>query len=121
MMMDKAQEKSFEESKIQKLAFRCFLLTSAKAKKFRDGDQSTRLYIAVLPEPGSFLEIHTYVRKNIRCSFNSGTHVEAKHMQFRFCPVTDRQTHRRTDCYKLPPTLGLKTFFMSIVFVIIMQ
>ena len=31
-------------SKIQKLAFRCFLLTSAKAKKFQDGDRSTRIY-----------------------------------------------------------------------------
>ena len=121
MTMDKAQEKSFKESKIQKFAFRCFLLTLAKAKKFQDGNQSTWLYTAVLPEPGSFLEIHTYVRKNIRCSFNSGTHVEAKRTHFRFCPGTDRQTHRWTDCYNLPPTLGLKTSFMSIVFIIIMQ
>ena len=30
-------------SKIQMLAFRCFLLTSAKAKKFQDGDRSIRL------------------------------------------------------------------------------
>ena len=33
MMMDKAQE-----TKIEKLAFQCFLLTSAKAKKFQDGN-----------------------------------------------------------------------------------
>ena len=50
-----------------------------------------------------FSEIHTYVCKKIRCSFNSGTHIEAKRMHFQFCPVTDRQT----DCYNPPPTLGL--------------
>ena len=66
-------------SKIQKLAFRCFLLTSAKVKKFQDGDQSTRLYTAVFPEP------------------RHGTHVEAKRTHFQFCQVTDRQTYRHTD------------------------
>ena len=45
MTMDKAQETKLQ--KIQKLAFWCFLLTSAKAKKFQDGDRSTRLYTAI--------------------------------------------------------------------------
>ena len=34
-------------SKIQKLAFRCFLLTSANAKKFQDGDRSIRIYTTI--------------------------------------------------------------------------
>ena len=34
-------------SKIQKLAVRCFLLTSAKAKKFQDGDRLIRLYTTI--------------------------------------------------------------------------
>ena len=33
--------------KIQKLAFRCFLLTSAKEKKFQDGDRSISVYSTV--------------------------------------------------------------------------
>ena len=41
------QSPSNKASKIQKLAFRCFLLTSAKAKKFQDGDQSIRLYTTI--------------------------------------------------------------------------
>ena len=50
-LMDKTSQIAEEQlvitidkaSKIQKLAFRCFLLTSAKAKKFQDGDRSIRL------------------------------------------------------------------------------
>ena len=36
MTIDKAQETKLQ--RLKKLAFRCFLLTSAKAKKFKDGD-----------------------------------------------------------------------------------
>ena len=46
MTMEKAQETKLN-NKIQKLAFQYFLLTSAKAKKFQDGNQLTRLYTAI--------------------------------------------------------------------------
>ena len=46
MTKDKAQETKLQ--KIHKLAFRCFLLTSTKAKKFQDGDRSIRLYSRAL-------------------------------------------------------------------------
>ena len=66
-------------------------------KKFQDGDRFTKLYIAVFPEPRCFSEIHLYFCKEIRCSFDSGTDVEVKHMHFLFCPVTDRHTNTQTD------------------------
>ena len=94
MTMDKAQEKSFKDTK---LGFRCFLLTSARAKRIQDGDQSIRLYTAISLQPRCFSEIHTYVCKKLKCSFDSGTQVEAKRTYLQFYPVTDRQTDRQTD------------------------
>ena len=44
---DDRQSPRNKASKIQKLAFRCFLLTSEKVKKFQDGDQSIRLYATI--------------------------------------------------------------------------
>ena len=44
---DDRQSPRNKASKIQKLVFRCFLLTSAKAKKFQDGEQSIRLYTTI--------------------------------------------------------------------------
>ena len=43
-------------SKIQKLAFRCFLLTSVKAKKFQDGDQSVKLYTTIFSATEMFFK-----------------------------------------------------------------
>ena len=48
LVNDDGQSLNNKASKIQKLVFRCFLLTSAKAKKFQDGDRLTRLYTAIV-------------------------------------------------------------------------
>ena len=59
MTMDKAQKN--KASKIQKLAFQCFLLTSAKVKKFHDGDRSVRLYITISLQLRRFSKIATII------------------------------------------------------------
>ena len=53
LFYDDGQSPRNKASKIQKLAFR---LTSAKAKKFQDGDRSTRLYTAISLQLRLFFE-----------------------------------------------------------------
>ena len=45
-------------SKMQKLAFQCFLLTSAKAKKFQDGNWSIRVYTTISLQLSLFFKNH---------------------------------------------------------------
>ena len=56
-------------SKIQKLAFCCFLLTSAKAKKFQDGDRSIRLHTTISLQLRHFSKIATIVYQKDSRSF----------------------------------------------------
>ena len=67
MMIDKPKKN--KASKIQKLAFWCFLLTSAKMKKFQDGDRSIImdrvLYYCDGPKPDittSFVSQYYFVK-----------------------------------------------------------
>ena len=75
MMINKAQEKV---KKIQKLEVLCFLLTSAKAKKFQDGDRSTRLYNAISLQLRGFSKIATNFYQKYSCSFQQWVQQEAK-------------------------------------------
>ena len=81
MTMDKA-------SKIQKLAFRCFLLTSAKAKKCQDGDRSIRLYTTIS------LQLRLFFQKSLQL-FIRRTRIqkEAKRSILQDYEVTDTDTH----------------------------
>ena len=66
---DDRQSPRNNASKIQKLVFRCFLLTSAKAKKFQHGNRSIRLYVytAISLQLRSFSTIATkFYQKNSR-------------------------------------------------------
>ena len=65
-------------SKIQKLAFRCFLLTSAKAKKFQDGDRSIRLYTTISLQLIYFSKIDTIFYQKDSRSFQQWVQKEAK-------------------------------------------
>ena len=100
-------------SKIQKLAFRCFLLTSAKTKKFQDGNQSTRLYTAISLHIRRFSKIATIVHQKDSHSFQQWVQREAKRSYLQDYEVTHKHTdthahtHTQTDCYNPPPTLGL--------------
>ena len=98
-------------SKIQKLAFRCFLLTSAKAKTFQDGDQSIRLYTTISLQLRHFSKIATIFYQKDSRSFQQWVQQEAKRSILQDYELTDRHTdthtHTQTDCYNPPPTLGL--------------
>ena len=59
MTMDKAQETKLQ--RIQKLVFQCFLLKSAKAKKFQNGDRSIRLYTTISLQLRRSSKIHTHI------------------------------------------------------------
>ena len=81
--------------KIQKLAFRCFLLTSAKAKKFQDGDWSLRLYTTIS------LQLRRF-KKNRHNFFIRRTHVLSsngfkKKQNEVFSKITKWQTDRHTQ------------------------
>ena len=100
--MDKVQE-----TKLQ----RCFLLTSAKAKKFQDGNQSIRLYNF----SATFIKnCHNCYQKDSR-SFLQSVQKEVKRSILQDYEVTHRHTHihvhthTHIDCYmhNPPPTLGL--------------
>ena len=99
MTMDKVQEK--KASKIQKLAFRCFLLTSAKAKRFQDGERSIRLYTTISLQLRRFSKIATTVYQKDSHSFQQWVQQEAKRSYLQ----DYEGTHTQTDCYNLPPTL----------------
>ena len=74
MMMDKAQK-----TKLQKmLAFHCFLLTSAKAKKFQDGERLIRLYTAISLQLKGFSKITTIVYQKDSRSFQQWVQQEVK-------------------------------------------
>ena len=61
---DDEQSPRNKASKTQKLAFWCFLLTSAKATEFQDGDRSTRLYTAISLHLRRFSKIATIFYQN---------------------------------------------------------
>ena len=88
-------------TKIQKLAFHCFLLTSAKVKKFQDGDQFIRLYTTISLQLRHFSKIATIdYQKDLR-SFQQWVQKEAKRsiLQDYEVHVTHTQTHRHTYTY----------------------
>ena len=91
MTMDKTQETKLN-SKIQNLAFRCFLLTSAKAKKFQDGDRLTRLYTAISLHLRRFSKIATIFYQKDSRSFQQLVQREAKQSYLQDYEVT--HTHR---------------------------
>ena len=62
---DDGQSPRNKASKIQKLAFRCFLLTSAKAKKFQDGDRSIRLYTTISLQLFFFKNRHNWLSEGL--------------------------------------------------------
>ena len=113
---DDGQSPRNRASRIQKLAFRCFLLTSAKAKKFQDGDRSIRHYTVISLQLRRFSKIATIVYQKDSRSFYSWVHQETKRSILQDYELTDRHTHThtQTDCYNPPPTIGLKTFTLSI-------
>ena len=97
---DDGQSPRNRASKIQKLAFRCFLLTSAKAKKFPDSDQSIRLYTTISLQLRRFSKIATIVYQKDSHSFYSWVHREAKRSILQDYKLTaDRQTDRQTDTH----------------------
>ena len=89
---DDGQSPRKQVSKIQKLAFRCFLLTSAKAKKFQGGNQSTRLYTAISLHLRHFSKIATiFILEGHRFFPAMGSmRSETKH---KFSKITKEQTH----------------------------
>ena len=66
---DDWQSKRNKASKIQKLAFQCFMQTSAKAKKFQDGNWSIRLYTTISLQLRSFPKIATIFHQKDSRSF----------------------------------------------------
>ena len=115
--MDKAQKN--KALKIQKLVFCCFLLTSAKAKTFQDGDRLKRFYTTISLQLRRFSKIATIVYQKDSRSFQQWVQQEAKRSILQDYEVTDTQTdtrtdrqkhthtHTQTDCYNPPPTLRL--------------
>ena len=100
---DDGQSPRNKASKIQKLVFRCFLLTSAKVKKFQDGDRLTKLYTVVFQD---IFQKSTHVCKKNKMLFRFRYSHWSKMHTFLILS-SNRQTDRRTDCYNPPPTLGL--------------
>ena len=95
MTMDKAQETELQ----------CFLLTSAKAKKFQHGDRSMRLYTTISLQLRRFSKIATIVYKDSR-SFYSWVHQEAKRSILQDYELTDRQTHTQKCKFSCCRQLG---------------
>ena len=91
-----AEEKlimTMAKPKKQKLAFQCFLLTLAKAKKFQDGDQSTRLDIAISLQLRRFFENHhKFYQKDSR-SFQQWVQQETKRSILQDYEGTETHTH----------------------------
>ena len=104
---DDGQSPRNNTSKIQKLAFWCFLLTSVKAKKFQDGDWLTRLYTAISLQLRHFSKITTIVYQKDSCSFQQWVQQEVKRSYLQDYKGTHTHTRTQTDCYNPPPTLGL--------------
>ena len=96
---DDRQSPRNKASKIQKLAFRCFLLTSAKAKKFQDGDRSIRLYTTISLQLRRFSKIATIVYQKDSRSFQRWVQREAKRSILQDYELTDRQTDRHTHTH----------------------
>ena len=113
MMMDKAQETKLWRYKSKRFGF--FLLTSAKAKKFQDGNWLIRLYTAIFLQLRSFSKIGTIVYQKDSHSFQQWVQPEAKrsilqdHEVAHRNTITQTHTHTQTNCYNPPPTLGLKS------------
>ena len=95
---DDRQSPRNKASKIQKLAFR-FLLTSAKAKKFQDGDRSIRLYTAISLQLRRFSKIATIVYQKDSHSFQQWVQKEAKWSILKDYEVTDTDTHTHTHTH----------------------
>ena len=89
-MIDKAQETKLKKK--QKLAYQCFMLMSAKAKKFQGGDQSMRLYMTISPQQRCFSKIATIF---IRRTHNRWINQESR---TNYSPRLqgNRQTHTHT-------------------------
>ena len=104
--MDKAQK--HKASKIQKLAFRCFLLTSAKTKEFQDGDQSIRLYTTISQQLRRFSKIATIVYQKDSRSFYQWVQQEVKQSILQDYKLTDRQTEH-THIHTIAITLRLRS------------
>ena len=96
---DDGQSPRNKASKIQKLAFRCFLLTSAKAKKFQDGERSIRLYTTISLQLRRFSKIATIVHQKDSRSFQQWVQQEAKRSILQDYKGTNRQTYRQTDTH----------------------
>ena len=75
--------------------FRCFLLTSAKAKKFQYGERSIRLYTTISLQLRRFLKIATIVYQKDSRSFQQWVQQEAKRSYFQDYEGTHTHTHRQ--------------------------
>ena len=93
LVMTIEQSPRNKASKIHKLVFRCFLLTSAKAKKFQDGDRSTRLYTAISLKLRRFSKITTNFYQD-SCSFQHWVQQEVKRSYLQDYEGTDTHTHK---------------------------
>ena len=120
---DDGQSPKNKASKIQKLAFWCFQLTSAKAKKFQDGDWSIRLYTTISLQLRRFSKIATIFYQKDSRSFYRWVPQEAKRSILQDYELTDRQTdrhtdthtHTQTDCYNPPPIMSIyRVLFLQI-------
>ena len=99
LVMTIGQSPRNKASKIQKLAFRCFLLTSAKAKKFQDGDRSIRLYTTISLQLRRFSKIATIVYQKDLRSFQQWVQREAKRSILQDYELTDTHTHTQTHTH----------------------
>ena len=104
MTMDKAQEA--KRLKIRKLAFRYFLMTSAKKKeeeisRWRPIDKA--LHYDFSATKMFFKKRHNVFIKNTHVLSSNGFQQETKRSILQDYEVT----HRQIDCYNPPPTLGL--------------
>ena len=100
---DDRQSPRNNASKIQKLVFRCFLLTSAKAKKFQHGNRSIRLYVYIHCDFSAtkkfFNNRHKILSEELTfCSAMGSTRSETKH-SLTLRGKTD--IHTQTDLNKI--------------------
>ena len=79
--------------------FWCFLLTSAKAKKFQDGDCSIRLYTTISLQLRCFSKIATIVYQKDSRSFQQWVQQEAKQSILQDYEVTHRHTDTHTHTH----------------------
>ena len=73
------------------------MLTSAKAKKFQDGDRSIRLYTTISLQLRRFLKIATIIYQKDSPSFQQWVQKEAKRSILQDYEVTD--THTQTTVH----------------------